>query len=125
VKQLAEAFNLPVITTYLHQDVFPCDHDLYCGPLGYLGNKAGMEMIHDADVVLALGTRLGPFGTNQQYEFDYWPKEAKILQVDINPRKLGLTKYADVMVNGDAKLVAEQLFNALFEMEGNHKDLEL
>lgn len=63
-------------------------------------------MIHDADVVLALGTRLGPFGTNPQYEFDYWPKDAKILQVDINPRKLGLTKPADVMVNGDASLVA-------------------
>jgi sulfoacetaldehyde acetyltransferase len=107
LKKLAEAFNLPVVTTFLHQDVFPCDHDLYCGPLGYLGSKAGMHMIHEADVVLALGTRLGPFGTNPQYEFDYWPKDAKILQVDINPRKLGLTKHADVMVNGDATLVAQ------------------
>lgn len=106
VKALADAFKLPVITTYLHQDVFPCDHDLYCGPLGYLGSKAGMHMIHEADVVIALGTRLGPFGTNQQYEFDYWPKDAKILQVDVNPRMLGLTKHADMKVNGDAKIVA-------------------
>ena len=51
-----------------------------------------MKVISEADVVLALGTRLGPFGSLPQYGFDYWPKDAKIIQVDIAPRRLGLTK---------------------------------
>lgn len=45
------------------------------------GSKAAMEIISEADVVLALGTRLGPFGSLPQYDFDYWPKNAKIIQV--------------------------------------------
>lgn len=98
---MAEAFGLPVATTFLHQDVFPCDHDFYMGPLGYMGSLAAMNSIHNADVVIALGTRLGPFGTNPQYEFDYFPKNAKILQVEVDPRRLGLVKKADVMVHGD------------------------
>lgn len=106
VRKLADAYGIPVCTTFLHNDVFPSDHDLYCGPLGYLGSQAGMYAMNQADVVIALGTRLGPFGTNPQYGFDYWPKKAKILQVEINPRKLGLTKDADVMVHGDVRIVA-------------------
>ena len=55
-----------------------------------------MKVISEADVVFALGTRLGPFGSLPQYEFDYWPKNAKIIQVDIASRRLGLTKDVDI-----------------------------
>jgi sulfoacetaldehyde acetyltransferase len=79
VKELAELFNIPVATTFLHNDVYPSDNHLYCGPLGYLGSQAAMNVVGQADVVIALGTRLGPFGTNPQYGIDYWPKDAKIL----------------------------------------------
>ena len=63
-----------------------------------------MKVISEADVVLALGTRLGPFGSLPQYNFDYWPKSAKIIQVDIAHRRLGLTKDIDIGICGDAKL---------------------
>jgi sulfoacetaldehyde acetyltransferase len=49
-----------------------------------MGSKAAMRVINRADVVLALGSRLGPFGTLPQYGFDYWPKDAKIIQIDAN-----------------------------------------
>ncbi len=62
------------------------------GPLGYNGSKAAMEMIARADVVLALGTRLNPFSTLPGYGIDYWPKKARVIQVDINPDRIGLTK---------------------------------
>lgn len=65
-----------------------------------------MNTVSQADVVLALGTRLGPFGALPQYGFDYWPKGAKIIQVDTNPRKIGLTNDIDVGILGDAKLAA-------------------
>merc|ERR1711962_234717 len=107
--KLAEQLQAPVCTTYLHNDAFPKSHPLLMGPLGYQGSKATMKVISEADVVLAPGTRLGPFGSLPQYSFDYWPKDAKIIQVDIAARRLGLTKDIDIGINGDAKLAAEAI----------------
>lgn len=113
VVKLAETLQVPVCSTYLHNDSFPWDHPLYMGPLGYQGSKAAMNTISEADVVLALGTRLGPFGALPQYGFDYWPKSAKIIQVDINARKLGLTNQVDVPILGDAAQCASALTSLL------------
>jgi sulfoacetaldehyde acetyltransferase len=106
---LAEQLAAPVVNSYLHNDSFPADHPLWCGPLGYQGSKAAMKLIAQADVVLALGTRLGPFGTLPQHGLDYWPKGAKIIQVDSDPRMLGLVKPISVGIAGDAKEAAKAL----------------
>jgi sulfoacetaldehyde acetyltransferase len=100
---LAELLQAPVCNSYLHNDSFPATHALWCGPLGYQGSKAAMKLIAKADVVLALGTRLGPFGTLPQHGIDYWPKEAKIIQIDADPTMLGLVKAISVGICGDAK----------------------
>ena len=60
VAALAELLGAPVVTQDLHNDAFTAGHALMCGPIGYLGSKAAMQILHHADVVLALGTRLGP-----------------------------------------------------------------
>merc|ERR1719334_1293490 len=109
VVQLAEKLKAPVCNTYLHNDSFPRNHELWMGPLGYQGSKAAMKTISQADVVLALGSRLGPFGSLPQYGFDYWPKTAKIIQVDTVARRLGLTKNIDIGICGDAKMAAEAI----------------
>ena len=106
---LAEALQAPVCTSYLHNDAFPASHPLWCGPLGYQGSKAAMKVIAKADVVLALGTRLGPFGTLPQHGLDYWPKDAKIIQVDADAKMLGLVKPISVGICGDAKAAARAL----------------
>ncbi len=106
---LAEALGAPVVASYLHNDAFPASHPLWCGPLGYQGSKAGMKLISQADVVLALGTRLGPFGTLPQHGLDYWPENAKIIQVDSDAKMLGLVKKISIGVCGDAKAAAEAL----------------
>ncbi len=106
---LAEALEAPVCNSYLHNDTFPASHRLSCGPLGYHGSKAAMKVIAKADVVLALGSRLGPFGVLPQYGFDYWPAGAKLIQVDADPRVLGLVKKTAVTVNGDAREAAAAL----------------
>ena len=111
--ELAEHLNAPVVNSYLHNDSFPADHPLWCGPLGYQGSKAGMKLISQADVVLALGTRLGPFGTLPQHGIDYWPKNAKIIQVDADHRMLGLVKPISVGVCGDARAAAKALLHRL------------
>jgi sulfoacetaldehyde acetyltransferase len=116
---LAEKLDAPVCSGYQHNDSFPGSHPLAVGPLGYNGSKAGMELISKADVVLALGTRLNPFSTLPGYGIDYWPKEAKIIQVDINPDRIGLTKTVTVGIIGDAKLVARQILAKLSASAGN------
>jgi sulfoacetaldehyde acetyltransferase len=103
---LAEALDAPVCNSYLHNDTFPASHRLACGPLGYHGSKAAMKVLARADVVLALGSRLGPFGVLPQYGMDYWPASAKLVQVDADPRVLGLVKKTGVTVNGDAREAA-------------------
>src|SRR5574340_654451 len=110
---LAERLGAAVVTSYLHNDAFPASHPLWCGPLGYQGSKAGMKLIAQADVVLALGTRLGPFGTLPQHGLDYWPKNAKIIQVDSDPRMLGLVKKVSIGICGDARLAAVELLSRL------------
>ena len=110
---LAERLDSPVCCGYQHNDAFPGSHQLAAGPLGYNGSKAAMELIAKADVVLALGTRLNPFSTLPGYGMDYWPKDAKVIQVDMNSDRIGLTKDVTVAIQGDAKVVAEQLLEQL------------
>ena len=118
-KSLAERLDAPVACGYQHNDSFPGKHPLAVGPLGYNGSKAAMEIISKADVVLALGTRLNPFSTLPGYGIDYWPKNAKIIQVDINSDRIGLTKKISVGICGDAKLVANQILDNLTSQAGN------
>ena len=112
-KALAERLGAPVVNSYLHNDSFPASHPLWCGPLGYQGSKAGMKLMSRADVVLALGTRLGPFGTLPQYGMEYWPNDAEIIQVDADPKMLGLVKDITVGICGDAKAAAQALLERL------------
>lgn len=109
VKALAEYLSVPVVNTYLHNDTFPYSHELGCGPLGYCGSKAAMRTIAKADMVLALGTRLGGFGLLPQYDMTYWPEEAKIIQVDRDPKQWGLSKIPDIFSVADVKEYAAEL----------------
>jgi sulfoacetaldehyde acetyltransferase len=120
-KALAERLGAPVCCNYQHNDAFPGSHPLSVGPLGYNGSKAAMEVVAKADVVLALGTRLNPFSTLPAYGLDYWPKQAKIIQVDINADRIGLTKRVSVGIQGDAKAVAEQILAQLASHAGSHE----
>ncbi|MEL7104739.1 MAG: sulfoacetaldehyde acetyltransferase [Pseudomonadota bacterium] len=116
---LAEKLDAPVCVGYQHNDAFPGNHPLFAGPLGYNGSKAGMELISKADVVLALGTRLNPFSTLPGYGIDYWPADAEIIQVDINPDRIGLTKKVSVGIVGDAAKVAKGIMKGLAPTAGD------
>ncbi|WP_166416775.1 sulfoacetaldehyde acetyltransferase [Cochlodiniinecator piscidefendens] len=117
--KLAERLDAPVCSGYQHNDAFPGSHPLAAGPLGYNGSKAAMELIAQADVVLALGTRLNPFSTLPGYGIDYWPRDAKIIQVDINSDRIGLTKDVTVAIQGDAKQVAQNILAQLSDTAGD------
>ena len=116
---LAERLDAPVCCGYQHNDAFPGSHPLFAGPLGYNGSKAAMKLIAQADVVLALGTRLNPFSTLPGYGIDYWPRNAAIIQVDINPDRIGLTKPVKVGIIGDSRKVATALLERLSDDAGD------
>ena len=116
---LAERLDAPVCVGYQHNDAFPGSHPLFAGPLGYNGSKAGMELIKEADVVLCLGTRLNPFSTLPGYGLEYWPADAKNIQVDLNPNRIGLTKKVTVGIVGDAAKVAKGILGQLSDTAGD------
>ena len=117
--KLAERLDAPVCVGYQHNDAFPGNHPLFAGPLGYNGSKAAMQLIKEADVVLCLGTRLNPFSTLPGYGLEYWPSKANIIQVDINPDRIGLTKKVSIGIVGDAGKVAMDIFSQLSETAGD------
>ena len=117
--ELAERLDAPVCSGYQHNDSFPGSHPLSAGPLGYNGSKAGMKLISQADVVIALGSRLNPFSTLPSYGIDYWPKNAKVIQVDINPDRIGLSKKIALGISADAKITINQILSKLDNNAGN------
>lgn len=124
IKALAEHLGAPVATTYLHNDAFPCDHPLWTGPIGYMGSKAAMRILQKADVILAVGTRLSYFGTLPQYDINYFPKTAKIVQIDINPRHIAKTHPVAVGLCADAAHASEELLARLRAALPPSKDFE-
>jgi len=118
---LAEYLTAPVVASYLHNDTFPADHNLSVGPIGYCGSKAAMRTISKADVILALGCRLGPFGTLPQYGMEYWPRGARIIQVDIDHRQLGMSRRINLAVAADAKAFARHLLLKLQATSSNRR----
>ena len=120
-RALAEHLTAPVVNSYLHNDSFPSSHELATGPIGYCGSKAAMRTLAKADVVLALGCRLGPFGTLPQYDMAYWPEGAKIIQVDVDAKVLGLTRKVDVASAADCKEFVRELLPMLQALEPGRK----
>lgn len=121
VAKIAELLTAPVAMTYLHNDAFPADHPLWCGPIGYMGSKAAMQLLSEADVVLAIGTRLSVFGTLPQYDINYFPETAKIIQIDINPNNIARTHPVELGIVGDAKAASVELLKFLEEKCGGRK----
>src|SRR5699024_5581324 len=121
VKQIAEHLTAPVAVSYMHNDAFPNNHELAVGPIGYMGSKAAMHSLKEADVLLAIGTRLSVFGTLPSYDIDYFPKDADIIQIDINPRHIARTHPVEVGIIGDAKSASEAIYEGLSK-ESKAKD---
>ena len=121
VKAIAEHLTAPVAVTYLHNDAFYADHPLSVGPIGYMGSKAAMKILSKADVMLAIGTRLSVFGTLPQYDINYFPEKAKIIQVDINPKHIARTHPIEVGIIGDAREATVEILGRLRATEAKRR----
>lgn len=108
---LAERLGAPVALSPGHGDAVPCTHPLYAGQVGPRGNVVASRLAREADVILALGTRLG-FNTTF-YTYDHLNPQARIIQVEIEPTAIGRFFPVDIGIFGDAGEVAAGLHAAL------------
>ncbi len=105
--KLSKRLNIPIVSSAGHGDVIPFDNNLYAGQMGPRGNKIASYLVKNADLILAIGTRLGFNSTF--YSYENISKVAKIVQVDIDPIALGRYFPIEIGINNDAKKFLESL----------------
>ena len=111
VIKLAELLNIPMVTAAGHGDAIPFDHKLNAGQMGPRGNPVASRLVKEADVIIALGTRLGFNSTF--YSYDNINKKAKIIQVELEKRMIGRYFPISVGICADAATVTKQIYNEI------------
>lgn len=115
---LAEKLNCPIVTSPGHGDAIPADHPLNSGQMGPRGNPVASRLVKEADVILALGTRLGFNSTF--YTYDNINKDASIIQIELEPTAIGRYFPVEIGLWSDAPAAASQLVKALEEIENRN-----
>ena len=119
---LSNNLNIPVVASAGHGDVISYEHELYNGQMGPRGNKVASSLVKEADLILAIGTRLGFNSTF--YSYDNISKSAKIVQIDIDPIAIGRYFPVEIGIQNDVKLFLDQLNSLLKDriLKNNHHD---
>ena len=115
---LAETLNAPIVTTPGHGDAIPFGHPLNAGQMGPRGNAVASQLVAEADVILALGSRIGFNATF--YSYDNINRKAAIIQVELEPTALGRYFPIEIGIWADAPTAALQLRNELRKTEQRH-----
>jgi len=111
VVKLAELLNIPIVTSAGHGDAIPFNHKLNAGQMGPRGNPVASKLVKQADVIIALGTRLGFNSTF--YSYENINKKAKIIQVELEKRMLGRHFPISVGIHADAAIATKQLYKEI------------
>ena len=109
--KLAKLLNIPIVTAAGHGDAIPFDHKLNAGQMGPRGNPVASRLVKEADIIIALGTRLGFNSTF--YSYKNINKKAKIIQVELEKKMLGRYFPVSVGIHADAALTANQLYKEI------------
>lgn len=106
---LAERLAVPVMTAFRRHDAFPNDHPLYAGSLSIGAPPEVIQRARDADVILAIGTRLSETTT---FGYSLPTPGTRLIHVDISPEIIGRTFPADIAIAADALITIEMLLAA-------------
>ena len=119
---LSNNLNIPIVSSAGHGDVISYEHELYSGQMGPRGNKVASSLVKEADLILAIGTRLGFNSTF--YSYDNISKSAKIVQIDIDPIAIGRYFPVEIGIQSDVKIFLDQLNSLLKDriFNNNHHD---
>ena len=108
VIELSKLLNIPIVTSAGHGDAVPYNYKLNAGQMGPRGNPVASKLVKEADVIIALGTRLGFNSTF--YSYENINNKAKIIQVELEKNMLGRYFPVSLGINADAALTAKQLY---------------
>ena len=111
VTKLAELLNIPIVTSAGHGDAIPFTHKLNAGQMGPRGNPVASRLVKEADVILAIGTRLGFNSTF--YSYDNINKNAKIIQIEIEKKMIGKYFPVAIGINADAATATNQIYDEI------------
>ncbi len=111
VIKLAELLNIPITTAAGHGDAIPFNYKLNAGQMGPRGNPVASKLVKEADVIIALGTRLGFNSTF--YSYENISKKAKIIQVELEKKMLGRYFSISVGICADAATTAKQIYKEI------------
>ena len=119
---LSNNLNIPIVSSAGHGDVISYEHELYSGQMGPRGNKVASSLVKEADLILAIGTRLGFNSTF--YSYDNISKSAKIVQIDIDPISIGRYFPVEIGIQNDVKIFLDQLISLLKNriLNNNHHE---
>ena len=114
--ELVHRHNIPVVFSRLGTDVMPTMDDLNIGRIGNKGTRAANFAVQNADLVVALGSRLSVSSTGQEYA--YFAREAKVIAIDIDPYEhLKNTVHIEQVIQADAKKVIQKLLESDWEKD--------
>ncbi len=117
VIKLSKLLNIPIVTAAGHGDAIPFNYKLNAGQMGPRGNPVASKLVKEADVIIALGTRLGFNSTF--YSYENINKKAKIIQVELEKKMLGRYFPISLGINADAALTAKQLYTEIKKQKIN------
>jgi len=110
VAQLSDKLGIPVVTTPGGRGIFPEERPLALGQVGLYFSEIGKAYYDAADVLLSVGSRLEDFSTGG---WQYFPKDGRLIQLDVEPEAIGLNFHPDVALVGDARLALEDIIAAV------------
>lgn len=106
LQKLAEAYNIPVVTTMMGIGSIPFQHPLHFGMVGSHGSSIANYALHNADLVIILGARAGNRAIGSSTALS---KKATIIHIDIDPAEIGKNIGASIPLVGDVKLILNEL----------------
>ena len=116
---LAELLDMAMVPSYGHHDAVPNSHPNYIGPPGGRGSGEAHEAMDKADVILALGTKINQ--ASSSWDYSVINEDTKIIQIDIDPIKIGRNYPVSVGIVGDAQSVARQIIEAVRDISPSGK----
>lgn len=120
-KEVAEKLNIPVVTYWNAIDLIETDNPLYCGRAGNMGDRPGNFAIQNADLILAVGTRISIRQVG--YNWKTWAREAEVIMVDIDPAEMKKhTIHVDMPIWADAKDFLNKINSSVDEKVNNNQD---
>jgi acetolactate synthase-1/2/3 large subunit len=111
-RELVELLGIPFMTTPGGRGIVSEQHPLALGTTGLYRTKVGKTVYNDSDLLITIGTRNESFET---HAWEDYPKGAKYIQIDISPSEIGRNWVPDIGIAGDARIVLQQLIDAIRE----------